>query len=411
MFGPMSVASSRGSPCTSAGRALGEAGGELLGDRLLDQQPGARQAHLPGVVVLADRVADRQVQVGVREHQQRGLAAQFQRHRGQLRARGRGDQAAGRGRAGERDPRQVRVRRQRRAGLLAQALDDVEDTVGQPGLAGDVGQQAGGQRRPLRRLGHHRVPGRERGRDPPGRQHERGVPRRDHRGDPGGRPGDLLPVAGDLQAAAVQLTEPVGEEAEVVRDPRHHAAAVGAQQRSVVAGLHLRQILDPPLDAVGDRVQDGGPVRWRGPRPAIERLARRPHRGRHLGLAAPGDLRQRLPVDGGQVGERARRRHPAPADPVPRVDGHAGHVRFAHRHPVFTQSVPPVATHAVRRACRPPPPVPLAAAHAVRRPAAPQPGPPGSARAIAGQPARQVRLAPNFMNCLDAGQGRCRRPS
>ena len=79
---------------------------------------------------------------------------------------------------------------------------------------------------------------------------------------------------------------------------------MGAEQRPVVAGLDLRQVLDPPLNAVGDRVQDGGPARRRGPRPAIERLARRLHRGRHLGLAAPGDLRERLPVDGGEVGER-----------------------------------------------------------------------------------------------------------
>ena len=63
-------------------------------------------------------------------------------------------------------------------------------------------------------------------------------------------------------------------------------------------------------------------------------------------------------------------------------------------------------------ACRPPPPVPLAARRmpsAVRRrrrlarPAALVPS--------RGRPARQVRLAPNFMNCPDVGQGRCRRPS
>ena len=328
------------------------------------------------------------------------------------------------------------MRRQRRAGLVAQALDDVEDAVGQPGLAGDVGQQAGGQRRPLRRLGHHRVPGRERGRDPPGRQHERGVPRRDHRGDPGGRPGHLLTVAGDLQAAAVQFAEPAGEEAEVLRDPRHHAAAVGAQQRSVVAGLHLRQVLDPPLDAVGDRVQDGGPAGWRGRRPAWNASRGACTACRDLGLAAPGDLGERLPVDGGEVGERARRRHPAPADPVPGVDGHAGHARLAHRHPVFTQSVPPAAAHAarrhsaVRRPCRPPPPVPLAAAHARppsrrgrrrRVPSAGRVPPPTTwpaAAALAprggGPPGRSfgsklyelVRMA-----VKGAARARCRRPS
>jgi hypothetical protein len=150
-------------------------------------------------------------------------------------------------------------------------------------------------------------------------------------------------VAGDLQPAAVQFAEPVGEEAEVLRDPRHHAAAMRAEQRAVVAGFHLRKVLDPPLDAVGDRMEDGGPVRRRGLRPAGERLARRPHRGRDLGLAAPGDLGQRLLVDGGEVGERTGRSHPAPTDPVPGVDRHAGHARFAHRHPARTNPVPSAA--------------------------------------------------------------------
>jgi hypothetical protein len=96
------------------------------------------------------------------------------------------------------------VRGQRRPGLAAQALHHVEHAVGEPGLAGDVGQQAGGERRPLRRLGHHRVPGRERRRDPPGREHERGVPRGDDRGDPGRRPRHLLAVPADLQVPGVE---------------------------------------------------------------------------------------------------------------------------------------------------------------------------------------------------------------
>ena len=50
---------------------LDEAAGELLGDRLLDQDAGRGQAHLAGVVVLLHREVDGQVQVGVGEHQQR----------------------------------------------------------------------------------------------------------------------------------------------------------------------------------------------------------------------------------------------------------------------------------------------------------------------------------------------------
>ena len=352
MFGPMSVASSRGSPCRSAAarwvkRAVNSS---ATGSSTSSRVPARHTC--PALSYWPTAWRDRQVEVGVREHQQRGLAAQFQRHRGQLRARGGGDQAAGRDRAGERDPGQVRVRRQRRAGLAAQALDDVEHAVRQTGVAGDVGQQAGGQRRPLRRLGHHRVPGRERGRDPPGRQHERGVPRRDHRGDPGGRPGHLLAVAGDLQAAAVQLGEPVGEEAEVLRDPRHHAAAVGAEQRAVVAGLHLRQVLDPPLDAVGDRVQDGGPVRRRGrapsrgtpPRPPAPRRATSaspPRATSASGCSSMGERSVNVPGD-------ATRRPPIQCRVSTATPATSA---LAHRHPV-RPSVPIAATHSRQSAAR-----------------------------------------------------------
>ena len=74
----MSVASSRGSPWRQRRGLLDEPARELVGDRLLDQEPGAGQADLPGVVVLLDREVDGQVQVGVGEDQQRRLAAELE---------------------------------------------------------------------------------------------------------------------------------------------------------------------------------------------------------------------------------------------------------------------------------------------------------------------------------------------
>jgi hypothetical protein len=44
------------------------------------------------------------------------------------------------------------VRDEGGTGLLADPLDDVEDAVGQAGVAGDVGEQRPGEGRPLRRL-------------------------------------------------------------------------------------------------------------------------------------------------------------------------------------------------------------------------------------------------------------------
>ena len=46
----------------------------------------------------------------------------------------------------------------------------------------------------------------------------------------------------------------------------------------------------------------------------------------HLGRAARRDLGQRLLTDRGHVGERARRRDPLAADPVPGVNRYAGNL-------------------------------------------------------------------------------------
>ena len=331
MFGPMSVASSRGSPWRrAAARSRKRAVNSAATRSSTSSRVPARHTW-PALSYWPTAWRDGQVQVGVGEHQQRGLAAQFQRDRGQPGPGRGGDQAAGRDRAGEADAGQAGVRRERRAGLGAETLHDVEHAVGQAGVAGDVREQARGQRRPLRRLGHHRVARGQGGRDPPGGQHQRRVPRRDHRGDAGRGPGHPLPVPGDLPVAGVEPAEPVGEEPEVERRPRHHPAPVRAQQRAVVPGLDLGEVLGAPVDAVGYRVKDLGPAPGRGARPAAERLPRGLHRRVDLRLGAAGDLGDRLLVDGGDVGERRGRAGPAAPDPVPGVDADAGHVRSAHR--------------------------------------------------------------------------------
>ena len=52
---------------------------ERLADRLLDEQPRAREADLAAVVVLARRLLRGRVDVGVGEHDQRALAAELGR--------------------------------------------------------------------------------------------------------------------------------------------------------------------------------------------------------------------------------------------------------------------------------------------------------------------------------------------
>ena len=120
-------------------------------------------------------------------------------------------------RTGERDPSHVGMRDERGARLLADPLHDVEGAVGHPGVAGDVGQERGRERRPLRRLRDDGIPGGERRRDPPRGEHQRRVPRRDHDGDAGGIPAHVVRVTACVEVLElIELVEMVREEVEVV---------------------------------------------------------------------------------------------------------------------------------------------------------------------------------------------------
>jgi hypothetical protein len=223
------------------GRPGDEPLGEVRRDRGLDEQPRARQAHLSGVVVLLDGEVHGEVEVGVREHQERGLSAQFEAGRDQVDG-GRGGDAPGAGdRAGEADPPYVGMGDKRGAGFGAVSLDHVEHAGGEPGLGGDVGQQRRGQRRPLGWFEHDGVAGGERRGDLPGGQHQRGVPRGDQHARAGRIPRDVVGVAAGVEVVVAQAGQPIREKAEVVRDPRHHAAQVRAEQGTVVGGLHRGQ--------------------------------------------------------------------------------------------------------------------------------------------------------------------------
>ena len=269
---------------------------EVVGDRVGHEQPYGGQAHLPGVVELLDGQVDGEVEVGVVEDQQRRLPAELERHRRDVGRRGRADRARRRHRAGEADAPHPRVGHQRRAGLGAEALHDVEHARRQTCGRGDVGEQRRRERRPLRRLGDDGVAGGQRGGDAPRREHQRGVPRRDDRGDAGGVPGDVVRVAAGLDVLVPEREQVVGEEPEVRGHPRDHAAPVRAQQRAVVARLDDGQVLEPVGDPVGDRVQDRGALLGWGGRPRRGRRRsprRRRPRPRRRRRGTPGRARSR----------------------------------------------------------------------------------------------------------------------
>ena len=187
-------------------------------------------------------------------------------------------------------------------------LHDVEDARRQPGLVGDVGEQRGGQRRPLRRLDHDRVAGRERRADPPGRQHQRRVPGRDDRGDPGRVVGDPLAVPADLAVRTVQLAA-ASRRRSGSSCPRAASRCGGASAAaSRCRGSRRRRGPRPGFDAVGHTVQDVGPLARgqcrpgregrRGPPPRRHRpRRRRRRRSRRWAVSSIGEMSVNVDAD------------------------------------------------------------------------------------------------------------------
>ena len=72
------------------------------------------------------------------------------------------------------------------AGVLAEAVDEVDDAVGQARLGEQLDEALGQQRRVLGRLEDDGVAADERGRELPGRDRDREVPGRDRADDADG---------------------------------------------------------------------------------------------------------------------------------------------------------------------------------------------------------------------------------
>jgi hypothetical protein len=147
----------------------------------VDEESRSRAARLtlPGEVHAAQRAVDREIQIGVGEHDDRVLAAELERDGlDDLRRGARLDPSADRRRADERQSPDARMHGQRVAGLGAVAGDDLDEPGGQDRVD-QLLQPQRGQRRVLGRLEDHRVAGDQRRAEPPGREHQRVVERDD----------------------------------------------------------------------------------------------------------------------------------------------------------------------------------------------------------------------------------------
>ena len=246
-----------------------------------------------------DRRVDRGLEVGIREHDGGGLAAELHRQALQERRRVAEDQLPGRALARERDERDIGMLHQRVAGILAESVHEVEDALRQPRLFEDPRPQRRRQGSELGRLQHDRVAGREGGAELPRLEHERRVPRRDEPRDADRLAVDVVDLAARHLVGVVGLRhDQVGEEPEVLgRAPRLPERLRDRQAR--VEALELGEPGIPRLDDVGDAVQDPGALARQhpGPRSLGERAPRSRDGPVDVGLLAGGGLQVDLVRD------------------------------------------------------------------------------------------------------------------
>ena len=194
---------------------------EPVVDAPLHQDAAARAAVLTGVVEHRARRRRRGLlEVGVGEHDVRGLAAEFERD-GLERAG-----AAGRdirphlGRAGEHDLAHVGMRDEALPDDRARPGDDLEQALGQPGLERELAEAHRRERGELGGLEHDRVAGGERRREAPRRDRHREVPRHDDADDAVRLVEGDIEAAGDRDLLSAQPLGGAGVEVEHLRDVR-----------------------------------------------------------------------------------------------------------------------------------------------------------------------------------------------
>ena len=231
-------------------------------------------------------------EVGVREDDRRGLAAELHRQALQERRGIAEDQLARPALAGERDERHLRMLHQRVSGFLTESVDEVEDALGQARLLEDPGPERRRERREFGRLQHDGVAGREGGSELPRLQHERRVPWRDEPGDADRLAVHVVELATRHLVGVVGLRDDqVGEEPEVLCRTAGLPEGLGDRQAGV-EGLELREARVAGLHDVGDAVED--PRTVAGQHPGPRALGERPARGGDgtvdVGLLAGGGL-------------------------------------------------------------------------------------------------------------------------
>jgi hypothetical protein len=207
------------------------------------------------------------VQHGVVEHDRGVVAAELERHVGDVPGGDLHDSLAARGRAREADVLDARVAHHDRAEHGVLAGDHVQHTGRQP-LSDLAQRQHRRQRRSRRRLGDHRVPRHQRVRQARREDRERPVERVDDRHDPLGHVADRRVVRGpgdrlrgvELAGVLGRLVEAPDEHLQVDRGLEADLAVLAREHLSALVEV-VRQRLERPqadLDALGRRQRRPG---------------------------------------------------------------------------------------------------------------------------------------------------------
>ena len=267
---------------------------EALVDGPLHEEAVGGDARLAGVAHLGQqRPFHRHFEVRILEHQQRRVAAQFQRQRLD-RVGGVADQhPADFRRAGERHLAAERVAEELLAELIGRPAHDLQDAFGQLRRLRALGESDAAQRRLPRRFEHHRAAGGQGGRHFAHRQHQREIPGADGAHHADGRLDDQVAFALGLRGNDAPISAPafLGEPLEMVHGHGHFAQALG-QRLAVLAADQAGDFVPAPVEFGGDSPEIFA-ARLGGKRaPARERRVRI-----RDGLGQPGA------VDGGNPGE------------------------------------------------------------------------------------------------------------
>ena len=266
-------------------RRGGEGVGELVVAGARQEDAGLGDARL--AVVHPGRGSDARhgrLQIRVRQDDGRGLAAEFERHAGEVAGGHLHHALAGRDRPGEGDLVDARVPDQVLADVPVGGQDR-QHALRQPGLAGDLAEQIGVERGLGRRLEDDRAAGEQRGGELGGGDELRDVP-----GDHGGHDPDGLPPHEDPAEHAVApllVGEVPGDGDRRVPD-HHRAEGLGEDapgvRRAVLGGDHAGDLVMPDGDGVLDPAHDLDPLveAHTRPGPLVERPPRRRHGPVHI---------------------------------------------------------------------------------------------------------------------------------